>query len=173
MESLEISTESWHWRIYMFGAAMWAKFLHNPLYCYERPNRCSYIRTIFIYLPVMLVLNLTIYTSPFWLIGSIYYKYGPGIFMETIARGSGWTPWIAMAALGIILVRFFLRDVLDERDAALQEQEHEEWVSCDRPAAQGDEERASFTKILLQFLQDRHDMVCRQIVIKESCDELP
>jgi len=157
----------------MFGAAMWAKFCNDPLYAHERPNLCSYLRVMFVYMPIMLVVNLAIYTSPLWIAGLLYNYYGPDLLIEIVMWFS-WARWPAVFVAGLILALCLFDDAHDE----ISRVRNEQGISgdIDETDAQNvpeETDHPSFIKLFFQYLKDRHDMVCRQITPKGLQKHIP
>lgn len=155
MESFKVSTKSWHWKVYMFAVAMWAKFLDERILNYLRPNICAYIRMFFPYLPIVLILNATIYTSPLWVGVLLGHYYGYWIIAAIL-------PYVGYAVLAIVAlivavvvivgisnIPSLIRDLFSGKKEA--------------PKAVPTNVDKSFTHVVIQSIQDKHDMFCRQI----------
>ena len=159
MKEYEFDENSLHWKLYMIGIAMWAEFLHNGLWKYERPNVCSYIRTLCIYLPATLVLNVAIYTSPIWVIGLIYHYFSMDILIETFIWFA-WLRWVIPAAVIVVIFAILLQKLYTRPLNA-------EGGKKNNIAQVKTEDPTSFTRLILQYSKDQHDMICRPIVAKK------
>lgn len=156
MGSFKISTSSWHWKMYMFAVAMWAKFLNNPLWGYETPNLCAYLRMILLYQPIVLILNLAIYASPLWVGMLLGHYYGYWIIIEILPylwKVLAVIGWFALAA-GVIFGIAFIGNFFENRSTKKNRIQKEPTESSEK----------SFTHVVLQGISDKHDMFCRPIV---------
>lgn len=145
----------------MFSVAIWAKFLGNGICRYERPNLCEYIRTILVYLPLILVINVGIYTSPLWIFGLVVHYYGFWVILEVLSFHAPVLLVFLAVAVVFTLVFVFANLLVYAKDKS----KDNEYTSS-QPEMVGEvvEKRPlSFTKMILQYLSDRHDMFCRQI----------
>lgn len=167
MEKYEISTNSWHWKLYLIAVAMWAAFLDDGLHRYERPNLCSYVRTLCIYLPIMFILNVGIYTSPVWLIGFIYAQFDGNILIETL-MWFAWLRWALYVFIAIVIagVIIWATKKTFRKFAQMKKSANDTKNEVSHEVTPTTTTR-SFTHLMLQSLSDRHDMICRPISAKE------
>lgn len=156
----EISTSSWHWKVYMFAVAMWSKFLNKKMFEYERPNLCAYIRMLTLYLPIVLTLNIAIYTSPVWVASIFAHLYGSWILFEILPIMGEVLLWVIYTIVCLICVGVFASFAGDAhcwlKDGGVKNL-HKVLPPVDKKAF------PSFTQIILQHLSDKHNMFCRKI----------
>ena len=108
----------------------------------------------------MLVLNVLIYTSPLWAILLLSHYYGFWVLMEMLP----YLGYVLAAVVGIVVLvvivagGFALYGVASEK---LTKKTVED--SGDNSSIIPKKKPLSFTKMLLQYLSDKHGMFCRQI----------
>lgn len=155
---------SWHWKVYGYAVVMWSEFLKKNTFEYERPkNLCAYIRMLTLYLPIVLLLNGAIYTSPFWVSALFVHWYGNWVLVEMFSFFGGIIAVVialAVVGVGFVLIVSFLSTlpkVGKWLKDGVEKNLSKALLRVDK------EDLPSFTRIILQHVSDRHSMFCRKI----------
>ena len=169
-----VHSNQWHFRFYWFCVTLWCHWTEEPEVRFERPNLCLYLRTMLIYFPIVACVVGTIYLSPIWICILVAKSYG---FIALI---------LALANIGIILLALvavvvvFVGAILvcewisNKYDVLQRRRWHRATQSRETLSQHPDvtpPQAFTFFQLFMRWWKERHDMVCRPIVVIDELKE--
>jgi hypothetical protein len=165
-----VNSSSWHFQLYQIAVAMWCKWTSNDSDRYEYVNLCTYVRMITVLFPMMMVIFLVLFTSPIWISVVMMNWYGIDPALSALWGTTKVIGWIVFALVVIVCIFYvvaWLRDVSPTQIyLKVFPGKAQKALPTESPISKP--KVKSFFQIFCQWFTDKHNMVCRPIVIVES-----
>ena len=151
---INLTTNSWHLRLFLSTHYNLYSLFHSSDYQYEPPkqtNLCQYLRTLLVWFPLMILANVLPYGTVLFAMFYPMYMYGASNYLLTAAIVVGLIIGIftAIALVVWFATRKFLRSAIGGAAHSIYH------------VVYGD----SFFGLMCRWIRDRHQRICSLITI--------
>lgn len=150
---IELSEQTWAFKVYSLAVRIWSAFLNRPR-DNRRTNVCQFIRTIFVWLPLTILIQLVFYAWAIYVV----------IVWPILTFGSGYLEFWAIvggAAAAVLLIVGLVKGI-NKLDRLLE-------ALCGKAAqTKSAREVATIWSLIRQRAHDAHERICTPLRFRKS-----